>query len=955
MMQIDDKQKITDNAMRAFPSRALRRLDLNLVLVWLLALPATMPLIQPTIPHSADGLLHLYRLVTLDHAIRQGALFPRWLPDLAYGYGLPLFVFYAPLSYYTTEALNLLGLSHLGAVNASFALALLLSGAGAYLFVKDGFGSKAGVLAGVAYVYAPYQLFNVLARGSLPAAWAGALFPFAFWSLGRLIRVGKPGYLPLSAVTCAAVLLSHNISSLLFLPLLIVYIMVELLGRRDRQAALRTGMALGLGLGLAAFFLMPAVIEKEFVQVQRVITPPNFDYHFNFVSLKDLFSLPHPANTGLINPDYPFTMGLAQVGLAAVGLIYGTFRTVDWKLSTHNPGSRSPNPKRDAHRKGILIFALLGLLGAVFMMLPLSVGVWERLPIIAFVQQPHRLLSLAALLLAALAGASVAGLPDRLKVGLMWGGIILIFVTAVPLLYPRYYDPLPTDPDLTGMMAYEHRAGAIGTTSFGEYLPIWVQQVPRESPLEPMYQAGGDIERLDRAYLPENARVKSATYTFNQVELVIASAEPYQAVFHTFYFPGWVAQVDGQPVPVAPVSERGLIGVAMPAGLHDLQLRFRETPVRLVADGLSALALLVVVGLFGWAFWKFKSGTSLLLATPPDTPLPASHPHLPTGFTRSQLAALIGLALVLIAVKALYLDRYDSPLKHTFDGTHVTVADEPMQVNFGNQMNLLGYDLNRQTVMAGQTFNLRVYWGVRLPLTINYSALAQLVDDEHHLYAAQDNLHPGGLPTTRWEPWGFVQDPHAVRVSPGTPPGDYFLVVGLYEPMTWLRLPVLEGGDPGWGDVVAIPVTVVKAPRPPSLADLDITWPASTDLGPGLRLLGATPEREWLPRNDFLRVALFWEILSVPLSDYQVSLRLLDIDGAVVLEETTRPSYNHYPTTRWSAGERVRDNHALWIPPDFPAGTYRLQVRIVDQAGQGIGEWVKLGELEAGDQERKSP
>jgi hypothetical protein len=948
MMQVDGKQRITGNVVKAFLPRVPRWLDLPLVLVWLLTLPATMPLIQPTITRSADGLLHLYRLVALDHAIRQGALFPRWLPDLAYGYGLPLFVFYAPLSYYITETLNVLGLSYLGAFNASFALVLLLSGTGVYLFVKDGFGSRAGVLAGVAYVYAPYQLFNILARGSLPAAWAGALFPFAFWSLGRLIRVRGPGYLPLSAVTCAAVLLSHNISSLLFLPLLFVYIIVELLVRRDRQATLRTGLALGLGLGLAAFFLVPAVIEKEFVQVQRSITPPDFDYHFNFVSLKDLFSLPRPANTGLINPNYPLTIGLAQLGLAAAGLIYCALRAADWKLPLQNGKPENLSPE-DAHRRAILAFALLGLVGAIFMMLPISLGVWERLPIIAFVQQPHRLLSLAVLLLAFLVGASVASLPDRLRVGWIWGGVVLIFVTAVPLLYPQYYDPLPTDPDLTGMMAYEHRTGAIGTTSFGEYLPIWVQQMPRESPLEPMYRAGGDIERLDQAYLPENARVESTLYGFNRMELLIASPEPYQAVFHTFYFPGWVAWVDGQPVPLIPVTERGLIGVAMPAGLHYLQLRFRETPVRLVADGLSVLALLIVVGLMGRAAWKLDFRSPLIPAISPDVPPLNSYPRLPNGFTRPQFAALIGLALVLIAVKALYLDRYDSPLKHTFDGTHVTVADVPTQVNFGNQANLLGYDLNRQTVMAGQTFNLTVYWRARLPLTTDYSALAQLVDGEHHLYAAQDNLHPGGIPTTRWEPWGFVRDPHTIRVPPGTPPGDYFLVAGLYDPVTWSRLPVLEGGDPGWSDVVAIPVSVVKAPHPPSLADLDITWPAPADLGPGLRLLGAMPEREWLPRSDFLRVALFWEAMSAPLADYQVSLRLLDAGGTEVLMETARPSYDRYPTTRWVAGERVRDNHALWIPPDFPAGTYRLQVRLLDQAGQGIGAWVGLGELAAGD------
>jgi hypothetical protein len=84
--------------------------------------------------------------------------------------------------------------------------------------------------------------------------------------------------------------------------------------------------------------------------------------------------------------------------------------------------------------------------------------------------------------------------------------------------------------------------------------------------------------------------------------------------------------------------------------------------------------------------------------------------------------------------------------------------------------------------------------------------------------------------------------------------------------------------------------------------------------------LGATPEREVIRRNDFLRIALFWEALEAPAQDYQVSLQLLATNGEVALAETSRPSFGRYPTPRWRTGERVRDNHALWIPIDFQQG-----------------------------------
>ncbi|GIK41733.1 MAG: hypothetical protein BroJett011_55660 [Chloroflexota bacterium] len=929
-----------------------------LLLLWLLTLPALTPLFQPTLTRSADGLLHLYRVVALDQLIRQGVFFSRWLPDLAFGYGLPLFVFYAPLSYYLTEGLHLMGLEMVGAFNASGALALLVAGSGIYLLVRDWFGAKAGALAGVAYVYAPYQLFNLFSRGSLPVTWAGALFPLAFWAFGRLVRQNRMWDMSLAALTFGAALLMHNISNLLFLPLLLLYLVIELLftpyARRLTPGALfRVGLALALGLALAAFFWLPATLEKESAQVQRVITPPDFDYRSNFVSLGQLFSLPRPANTGLLNPPDPLTLGLAQVGLATIGLLATLFCLLKQRISGELKGTQEAAPRLLASSP-LLLFATLGLVVAVFMMLPLSVGVWDRLPLIAFVQQPHRLLSVTAFLLAILAGAASAAMPGRLSFGFVVGGISLIIVSAVPLLYPRYYASLPAPPTLTGMMAYERATGAIGTTSFGEYLPIWVEQTPHESPLEPLYQTGAAIERLDQAYLPAGARVESAAYSFNRADLTIDAPQPYQAVFHTFYFPGWQATVDGQPAPLAPVTERGLLGVTMPAGQHRLLLQFGETRLRQAANVLSLLAVAAVIGLGFIAYLH-----------------PHPSPFIPKGneegervpdFRSSQIALLLALALAFLLTKTLYLDCFDNPLKRVFDGTRGTGAKVSRKVNFGQQVNLLGYDLDQPQVASGQTFDLTLYWQARQPLTTPYSALAQLVDDQQHLFAGQDNLHPGSLPASRWEPWGFVQDRHAVQAPPGTPPGDYFLVAGLYDPATWARLPVVTGGDPGWSDVLPLPVTVTRPTTRPTLAELGIAWPAPqacqppedvpanfhpSSLSLHLCLLGATPEREIIQRSDFLRVGLFWEAVETPVPDYQVGLRFLAADDTVPLTETSRPSFGRYPMPQWVAGERVRDNHALWVPADFPAGTYRLQVQVVDETGQPLGDWLELGQLTA--------
>jgi hypothetical protein len=44
-----------------------------------------------------------------------------------------------------------------------------------------------------------------------------------------------------------------------------------------------------------------------------------------------------------------------------------------------------------------------------------------------------------------------------------------------------------------------------------------------------------------------------------------------------FFFPGWQAAVDDQPVPVSAVGEQGLLGVAVPAGTHTVRVFFGAT------------------------------------------------------------------------------------------------------------------------------------------------------------------------------------------------------------------------------------------------------------------------------------------------------------------------------------------------------------------------------------------
>jgi uncharacterized membrane protein len=150
----------------------------------LLALPllAWQPLLTGHTPWHGDGLLHFYRLAELERAVRAGDWFPRWTADLGYGFGFPLFHYYAPFSYYVALIPRLLGLPLAVSLQISYALALFTLGVGVYLWARSVWRSEvAGITAVLATLYAPYILSNAYHRAALAELWGLAWLAMGFY------------------------------------------------------------------------------------------------------------------------------------------------------------------------------------------------------------------------------------------------------------------------------------------------------------------------------------------------------------------------------------------------------------------------------------------------------------------------------------------------------------------------------------------------------------------------------------------------------------------------------------------------------------------------------------------------------------------------------------------------------------------------------------------------------
>jgi hypothetical protein len=117
--------------------------------------------------------------------------------------------------------------------------------------------------------------------------------------------------------------------------------------------------------------------------------------------------------------------------------------------------------------------------------------------------------------------------------------------------------------------------------------------------------------------------------------------------------------------------------------------------------------------------------------------------------------------------------------------------------------------------------------------------------------------------------------------------------------------------------------------RPPSISTAPLTpdHTFSAAFGSEIELLGYDMTDRIAP-GDKLRVALYWYVLqSVPL-DYKVFVHLLSLEDppALLTQDDSIPVGWTYPTTEWQAGETIRDEHTLTIPPSAPRGDYRVVV-----------------------------
>jgi len=108
-------------------------------------------------------------------------------------------------------------------------------------------------------------------------------------------------------------------------------------------------------------------------------------------------------------------------------------------------------------------------------------------------------------------------------------------------------------------------------------------------------------------------------------------------------------------------------------------------------------------------------------------------------------------------------------------------------------LSLVGFWINPR--QAGEPLGVTLYWTARGPIETDEAISVQLLNAAGGLVAQQDGEPAnGGAPTTTWPAGRIIQDTHQVALPDKFAPGDYQLILVVYDRSSLVRLMTTDGG-----------------------------------------------------------------------------------------------------------------------------------------------------------------
>lgn len=445
------------------------------------------------------------------------------------------------------------------------------------------FGVRAGVLTSAAFALAPYRAVNLFIRGSLSEAWGIMALPWILYGIVKIVKNNDQRGWIIFILGLVTLMLSHNLTTMMFIPFSLIFALGFLFFDQKNRSQLKTKLiklfgGYALAGGLASFYMLPAFTEKNLTQIATILGG-YFHYSHHFLYIRQFFT-PNWGFGGSAwgpNDDISFFLGWGQ--LIALFVCFLAFLLLIKKSQIFT--------RKDAWKKfltlkyqdsKLYLVLLLGFLlaSSLFMTLLKTKFLWDTLPLLNFIQFPWRFLSVSIIFVSLLVGMGIKIIP-HIFLRLVYFVIIFWIIILGNFNYfrPEKYMDNPTD------LYYDNE----------EKISLQMSDILRDYVPVQMSLNGEKLKDIYRNLtLPEKTEIlidktHQKLYQFNLNEEQIVE-------FPIANFTGWQAEVDGVKTEVL-TGESGLVAVKVPAEVSQVGIYFGHSRIRLIADAISGLSLII--------------------------------------------------------------------------------------------------------------------------------------------------------------------------------------------------------------------------------------------------------------------------------------------------------------------------------------------------------------------------
>lgn len=547
---------------------------IGIALIVLAAAVATAPLILRGFSCGHDFDFHLVSWMDAREAWRNGILYPHWTPSASFGSGEPRFLFYPPLTWMLGASLGAL-LGWQAAPIAFTFLLLLGTGLAVRALARQMLANGQATLAGCIAIFSGYALFCVYERSAYGELAGGCTIPLALLFAMRQKRSAL-----WLALTIAASWLANAPVGVMVCYLLAAFVIALAILRHSWAPILRAAAAVSLGLGLAAFYLVPAATEQKWADITEAADDPG-------LRVENSFLFARHARAALRDHDIELhkTSLIAAVMLALAALAI----LVCW-LRKKMPGGQK-------------IWPALALIPLAILVLqfPVSLPVWNLMPKLRFLQFPWRWLVVLEAPLGIFLAAAVWP-KARWGRAAVTAASAAAFVAMAWFAGTRFQQVCDDEDSVAGMtQAYAHGQGFVGTD---EYTPQGADNSLAAQDLPVACLVSDPTITLGQGDADDPQPVWQASQgSCNAFPVIASGGEEHRRirgmvsqagyiVLRLRRYPAWKVHVNGELVTSQGNRDDGLMVLPVQPGFVDVTMDWTTTPDVKLGIWISLITLL---------------------------------------------------------------------------------------------------------------------------------------------------------------------------------------------------------------------------------------------------------------------------------------------------------------------------------------------------------------------------